>query len=179
MKQILPLLCLSALLLTSCSKSSSPTSNNNTNGGGNNAATNQVLATVDGKAITFKTLGNSGSYASGIASFAIAGIDSVSGISFAIGGGGFITSGTYDLGLQSISPAYAFAVSYNYTSGGDSFSYGSNSSNTSKVGTITISSISATGAKGTFTATLPLLSGASGAPSTVTITNGQFNVSFQ
>ena len=183
MNKLFTTLSLSVLLLMSCSKSSTPTSNNNTNTGGNGGAgTNQVVATIDGTKMTFNTYATSGSGSdkNGVVSFGVGGVDSVNGTSFAIGGGGIVSTGTYDIGLTSISPVYAFGMSYNKTvSGGNTLTYGTNNNNTSKVGTITISSISATGAQGTFTATLPLTSGQSGVPSSVSITNGGFNVVFQ
>jgi hypothetical protein len=184
MKQLLSILLLSALLLDSCSKSSTPTStnnNNNNNGGNGGASTNQVVATVNGTAVTFKTLGTSGNgtYAGGYIAFAAGARDSATGQTIAFGGGGFVSTGTYDIGTKNLSPVYGFGLTYsakdNY---GNTMNYGTNSSTYAKVGSITISSISATNAQGTFNATLPLISGPSGSPSTVTITNGGFNLVF-
>jgi hypothetical protein len=170
-----------AFFFVSCSKSSSPTSsnNNNTNGG---AGTNQVVATVNGTAITFKTLGTggNGSYGNGVVSFGIAGLDSASGKTIGIAGGGFVTTGTYDIGTPATaSQLYGFTMSCSIKdANGNTMQYGVNSSNQTKVGTITISTISSTNAQGTFSATLPLENGPTGSPATVSITNGGFNVNF-
>jgi hypothetical protein len=181
MKNILCILSLSVLLLASCSKTSTPTSTNNNNGGGNGgAATGQVVATVNGTAITFKTLGASGngSYVGGVISFAVAGLDSATGQTIGIGGGGFVSTGTYDLGTKNLSPIYGFGMTYNTKdANGNSLSYGTNSTTYAKVGTITINTLTSTNAQGTFTATLPLTNGNSSVTS-VTITNGGFNVNF-
>ncbi|MFI5263797.1 MAG: hypothetical protein ACHQM6_04720 [Candidatus Kapaibacterium sp.] len=183
MKKLISVLSLSALLLASCSKSSSPTSNNNNN---NNAGANQVVATVGSTAITFKTLAHSGGSYTQIAgisslSFAIAGTDSATGSTLTIGGGGFVGTGTYDIGLEhghGTTSDYAFALDYTKKgSGSGSTEYRSDANNSVKVGTIDITSVSATGAQGTFSATLPQIN-PSGTSNTVAITNGSFNVTF-
>lgn len=184
MKTLISVLSLSALLLASCSKSSDTTSSNNNNN--NTAAANQVVASVNGTSITFKTLAHSGgSYSSaggiGILSFAIAGTDSSTGSTFTIGGGGFVGTGTYDIGLEhghGTTSDYAFGMDYTKKgTGGSSTEYKTDGNNSSKVGTIDITSVSATGAQGTFTATLPQTN-PSGTSNTVSITNGSFNVTF-
>src|SRR5579872_2389703 len=130
MKQTIFTISLCALLLGSCSKSSTPTStNNNNNGGGNGGAgTNQVVATVNGTAKTFKTLGASGngSYTGGVIAFSVAALDSATGETIGIGGGGFVSAGnTYDIGTKNLSPVYGFGMSYNTKdANGNSLSYG-------------------------------------------------------
>jgi len=183
MKQYLFTLLLSAALLGSCSKTSTPTStnnNNNNNGGGNGGAgTNQVVATVNGTATTFKTLGASGngSYTNGVIAFSVAALDSATGETIGIGGGGFVSPGnTYDIGTKNLSPVYGFAMSYSKKdANGNTLNYGTNSTTYAKVGTITISTLTSTNAQGTFTATLPQTNG-SGSPAVITI--GGFNVNF-
>lgn len=173
MKTTLSVLLLSAFLLLSCSKSSDTTSANN--GGDNNNGTNQIIATVGGKQITFNAYTHSGS----IASFVFVGKDSASGKTMSLGGGGAISTGTYDIGINSVSPIYAFALSYTYPdSTGQQVTYESDASDGVKCGSITISSWTSSGIKGTFTATLPFNGGPYGAPATVSIANASFNIVF-
>ena len=184
-KNLLSVLVLSAasFIFASCSKSSDANSANSTNNG---AGTNQVVATIGSTAITFKTLAHSGgTYTSaggfGVLSFAIAGTDSATGKTIAIGGGGFVGTGTYDIGLQYTTPAtsaYGFGMNYQTKdAGGNSSTFSTDAGKTKKVGTITITSVSATGAQGTFTATLPQTN-PSGTTNTAVITKGGFNVTF-
>jgi hypothetical protein len=185
-KKLLSVLVLSAAAFTfaSCSKSSDANSANTNNGAG----TNQVVATIGGKAITFKTLAHSGgSYSSaggfGVLSFAIAGIDSATGNAIAIGGGGFVGTGTYDIGLQHTTPttsAYGFGMNYQTKDAatGNTTTYSTDAAKTKSVGTITITSISATGAEGTFTAQSLPQTNPSGTTNTIAISNGGFNVTF-
>jgi len=184
MKKLLSILSLSALLLVSCSKSSTPTSTNNNNNNGNGGAgNNQLVATINGTAVTFKTLASTGngSYANGVASFGTAGLDSASGQTIGIGGGGFVTSGnTYDIGTKNLSPVYGFGFTYSTKdANGNTLTYGTNSTTYQKYGTITINTLTSTNAQGTFTVTnLPRTNGPSGSPASVNITSGGFNVVF-
>ena len=174
------LLTAASFFFVSCSKSSNPSSNNNnTNGGNGGAGTNQVLGTVGGTAIV--DTGAVGLKTTVAGQYTIGITEPTEGKQIVLAFDNITATGTYDVGtVISILPPTSIGISYHYTdANGNPVSYNSTVTKGTKVGTLTVSSISSTNIQGTFSGTIPMENGPSGTPATISITNGGFNVNLQ
>ena len=163
---ILPIALL--LFITSCKKSSSGSS-----------VSGAITANVDGTPTSFNTeavgfLVNSGGvYQLSLTAFQGA-VSSSNQITIAVAGSAAITPGTYGDQPSSGAPD---EVSLAYVQQPGSILYGASGTGTDTA-SVTITSINASEAKGTFTGGVTLISG-SGSPTEHIITNGKFDVKLQ
>jgi hypothetical protein len=163
------------------STSSSSNNNNNNGGGGSVPSTpNTMVFTANGTTYT-DTCYAVQTTASGISNITVGGGSGSpdQGLGFSLINESAVGT-SYNVGPISIngsSTSYAtMEYSFNNKSG-DSGSYSSPIAGTSSVGTITITSLSATNIQATFNGTLTLLKG--NGPSTITITNGGVNATIE
>ncbi|MBS1903831.1 MAG: hypothetical protein JSS75_09020 [Bacteroidetes bacterium] len=161
-----------SLSFIACSKSSDTTSANNNNTP-NSAGTNQIVETVAGMPMTFVCTGSK-STTNGQTMIQVIGVDTSGKAIVGLSLTNVTATGTYDIGTVTFSTTpQTIYLDYSYNdANGSTIDYNSTNNSNSKVGTITITSLSPL--KATFSATLPLTHGT--AASSVAITGGMANV---
>lgn len=180
MKQLIFVFLLSVVFFISCNKSSNPTSSNTSNSGGTVPTTvNTMDVTTDGSSHTGWAAQGSRSSSNGITVVSVTAFD-LSGKSLTFTLTNIPTTGTYDVGILGYLSSTFRGVTMTYTTkdaSGSILVYSTPPADTTSVGKINISEITATSVKATFNATLSLQKGSG--PSTTAITNGGVNATIK